>query len=205
VEAAGDGGTTLTGADGRYNDGAFRAKISPPFLRYGAPALAVPHSSNWAVLRLLVRKIDRRECAAFSRSVYNSERSAGKRGWARRKLKTVRPGATTRERFLEGEGEKAFWCRGWATSGGCRVIHYRFGVDCIASASAISSVNDVSRAFASDLETFKLGFRKPLSIKPMYVGCKLAFSASDSWDNSFAFLCFLSTSAKASDISKRRI
>jgi hypothetical protein len=63
----------------------------------------------------------------------------------------------------------------------------------------------VSRAFASDFETFKLGFLRPLSIKLMYVGCKLAFSANDSWDNSFAILCFLSTRAKASDISKRRI
>ncbi len=46
------------------------------------------------------------------RSVCNSERSAGVRGRARGELKTVRPGAATRERFLEGEGEKAFWCRG---------------------------------------------------------------------------------------------
>jgi hypothetical protein len=69
----------------------------------------------------------------------------------------------------------------------------------------MSLVNDMSRAFANDLDTFKLGFRKPLSIKLMYVGCKLAFSANDSWDNSFANLCFLSTNAKASDISKCRI
>jgi hypothetical protein len=54
----------------------------------------------------------------------------------------------------------------------------------------MSSVNDVFRAFASDLETFKLGFLKPLSISPMYVGCRLAFSASASWDNAFAFLCW---------------
>jgi len=33
-------------------------------------------------------------------------------GRARGELKTVRPGAVTRERFLEGEGKKAFWCRG---------------------------------------------------------------------------------------------
>jgi hypothetical protein len=46
------------------------------------------------------------------RSVCNSERSAGERGRARGELKTVRPGAATRERFLEGEGEKAFWCHG---------------------------------------------------------------------------------------------
>jgi hypothetical protein len=29
VEAAGEGGTTLTGADGPYNDEAFRAKATP--------------------------------------------------------------------------------------------------------------------------------------------------------------------------------
>jgi hypothetical protein len=46
------------------------------------------------------------------RSVCNSERSAGERGRAREELQTVRPGAATRERFLEGELEKAFWCRG---------------------------------------------------------------------------------------------
>jgi hypothetical protein len=32
----------------------------------------------------------------------------GERGRAREELKTVRPGAATRERFLEGEGEKRF-------------------------------------------------------------------------------------------------
>ena len=42
------------------------------------------------------------------RSVCNSEPSAGERGRARGELKTVRPGAATRERFLEGEGEKRF-------------------------------------------------------------------------------------------------
>jgi hypothetical protein len=42
------------------------------------------------------------------RSVCNSERSAGAVGRARGELKTVRPGAATRERFLEGEGEKRF-------------------------------------------------------------------------------------------------
>src|SRR5208282_4921280 len=44
VEAAGDGGTTLTSADGPYHDGAFRAKISPSFLRHGAVA---PRSPFW--------------------------------------------------------------------------------------------------------------------------------------------------------------
>jgi hypothetical protein len=41
------------------------------------------------------------------RSVCNSERSAGDRGRARGELKTVRPGAATREHFLEGEGGKS--------------------------------------------------------------------------------------------------
>jgi hypothetical protein len=44
----------------------------------------------------------------FGRSVYKSERSAGARGRAREELKTLRPGAATRERFLEGGGEKRF-------------------------------------------------------------------------------------------------
>jgi len=42
------------------------------------------------------------------RSVCNSERSAGAVGRARGELKTVRPGAVTRKRFLKGEGEKRF-------------------------------------------------------------------------------------------------
>jgi hypothetical protein len=44
----------------------------------------------------------------FGRSVYNSERSAGENGRAREELKTVRLGAATRERFLQGGGEKRF-------------------------------------------------------------------------------------------------
>jgi hypothetical protein len=43
---------------------------------------------------------------------FGTERGGGGRGRARGELKTVRPGAATRERFLEGEGQKAFWCRG---------------------------------------------------------------------------------------------
>ena len=38
VEAAGDGGTTLTGADGTYTDDAFRAKTSPNFQLVFSPA-----------------------------------------------------------------------------------------------------------------------------------------------------------------------
>jgi hypothetical protein len=51
-----------------------------------------------ARLRLLIQ----------GRSVFNSERSAGEKGRARGELKTVRPGAATRERFLEGGWEKRF-------------------------------------------------------------------------------------------------
>jgi len=51
VEAPGDGGTTLTGADGPYNDGAFRAKITPPQFpthsRYGATAPPPPFRLHW--------------------------------------------------------------------------------------------------------------------------------------------------------------
>ena len=73
------------------------------------------------------------------------------------------------------------------------------------SASPISFESDRPNALASDLETFRLGFRKPLSTRPMYVGCKPAFSASDSCESFIASLCRLSTTAKASDISQRRI
>jgi hypothetical protein len=65
-----------------------------------------------AVLRLLVEGIaDAMRHLIQGRSVFNSERSAGERGRTREELKTVRQGAATRERFLEGEGKKAFWCR----------------------------------------------------------------------------------------------
>ena len=37
MEAAGDGGTTLTGADGPYNDEAFRAKTGPHFQLVSSP------------------------------------------------------------------------------------------------------------------------------------------------------------------------
>jgi hypothetical protein len=48
------------------------------------------------------------------------------KGRARGELKTVRPGAATRERFLEGEGEKAFWRRGGVP----------YGLDCGLAATA---------------------------------------------------------------------
>ena len=53
----------------------------------------------------------------FGRSVYNSERSAGARGRAREELKTVLPGAATRERFLKGGGEKRF-----GVAAGCHAV-----------------------------------------------------------------------------------
>ena len=86
------------------------------FIRLGQPEIA--RQMSWAArMRLLV------QC----RSVCNSERSVGERGRAREELKTDRPGAATRKRFLEGEGEKAFWCHGgehnrllFRSSGCCR-------------------------------------------------------------------------------------
>ena len=71
-------------------------------------------SPDWAILRFLVKGIGWRDCAAFSNAGLFAIRNGarGERGRARGELKTVRPGAATRERFLEGEGEKAFWCHG---------------------------------------------------------------------------------------------
>ena len=57
VEAAGDGGTTLTGADGPYNDEAFRAKTGPHFQLVSSPAglTAIPQwSSEMVATRLPV-------------------------------------------------------------------------------------------------------------------------------------------------------
>jgi len=67
-------------------------------------------SRNWAILRFLVKGIGvaRLRRLFRCRSVCNSERSARARGRPRGELKTVRPGAATRERFLEGEGKKRF-------------------------------------------------------------------------------------------------
>lgn len=73
------------------------------------------------------------------------------------------------------------------------------------SASSMSFESDNPNALASDLEAFKLGFRKPRSTSPMYVGCSPAFSASNSCETPIAVLCRRSAMAKASDISNRRI
>ncbi len=112
-------GTHWAAAGGLHNDGAFRAKISPPFTNSveiwrvcGSAVVGPP--LNWAILRFLVKGIGWRDCAAFSNAGLFAIRNGaqGARGRARGELKIVRPGAVTRERFLEGEGEKAFWCRG---------------------------------------------------------------------------------------------
>ena len=64
----------------------------------------------WAILRFLVKGIGWRDCAALSNAGLFTIRNGarGQAGRARGELKTVRPGAATRERFLEGEGEKRF-------------------------------------------------------------------------------------------------
>jgi hypothetical protein len=48
VEAAGDGGTTLTGADEPYNDEAFRAKTSPNFQCVCSPAGLTEIQARWS-------------------------------------------------------------------------------------------------------------------------------------------------------------
>jgi hypothetical protein len=109
---------TLTGADGLYNGRSVSRQYQPPSrsrLKYGASARAAFGSPlNWAIPRFSVKGIGRRDCAAFSNAGLFAIRSGarGQTGRARGELKTVRPGAATRERFLEGEGEKAFWRRG---------------------------------------------------------------------------------------------
>ena len=96
--AAGDGGNTLTGADGLYNDGAFRAKTSPkldlvlrcltnssmpPFGRHGiGPTSAM------------------RECTFYAVSVclqFGTER--GEEGTRLENLKQSGPGHETRTPF----------------------------------------------------------------------------------------------------------
>jgi hypothetical protein len=60
---------------------------------------SIPGQMGWAArMRRLI----------WCRSVCNSERSVGERGRSRGELKTVRPGAATRERFSEGGWEKRF-------------------------------------------------------------------------------------------------
>src|ERR1700722_8002827 len=106
---------TLTGADGLHNGRSFsrqnqpRNKDSVEIWRVCASAVdGLP--LYWAILRFLVKGIWWRGCAASFRAglftIWNGAR--GERGRAREELKTVRPGAATRERFLEGEGEKRF-------------------------------------------------------------------------------------------------
>jgi hypothetical protein len=84
---------------------------------------------HWAILRFLVKGIGWRGCAALSKAGLFAIRNGarGQTGRAREELQTVWPGAATRERFLEGVGEKAFWCHGgennrlsFRSSGGCR-------------------------------------------------------------------------------------
>ena len=97
VEAAGDGGTTLTSADGPYNDGAFRAKISPSITnsveiwRVRAHAV-VGLPLYWAILRFPVKGIGWRDCAACSSAGLFTIRNGarGHTGRARGELKTVR-------------------------------------------------------------------------------------------------------------------
>jgi len=89
-----------------------------PCRRWPSPELGNPEIPGQRSLVARMRRLNQ------SRSACNSERSAGARGRARGELKTVRLGAATRERFLEGEGEKAFWCRGgerWLASACHRV------------------------------------------------------------------------------------
>jgi hypothetical protein len=70
----------------------------------------------WAILRFLVKGIGWRDCAAFSNAgLFAIRNGARVKEGARGELKTFRPGAATRERFLEGEWEKAFWCHGGGT------------------------------------------------------------------------------------------
>jgi hypothetical protein len=64
---------------------------------------------------------------------------------------------------------------------------------------------DMPNALASDWETLRLGLRNYLSIRLMYVGWRPAFSARTSCVMFNRVRCRLSTMAKASDISNRRI
>jgi len=110
---------TLTGADGLYNGRSVSRQNQPPITNLieiwrGCVSAVVGPPLNWAILRFLVQGIGWRDCAAFSNAgLFTIRNGARVERWrARGELKTVRPGAATRERFLEGEGEKAFWCHG---------------------------------------------------------------------------------------------
>ena len=115
---------TLTGADGLYNGRSVSRQNQPPITNsvevWRVCASAVDGLPlYWAIPSFLLKGIAWRDCAAFSNAGLFAIRNGarGARGRARGELKTVRPGAVTRERFLEGEGEKAFWCRGGAPCG----------------------------------------------------------------------------------------
>jgi hypothetical protein len=104
-------------------DGAFCANTSPVSLsreiwRVCASAVVGP-PLNWAIVRFKVKGIGWRDCAAFSNAGLITIRNGarGQTGRAREELKTVRRGAATRERFLEGGGQKRF-----GVSVGCHAV-----------------------------------------------------------------------------------
>jgi hypothetical protein len=125
---------TLTGADGLYNGRGVSRQYQPPShfrVKYGAaaplPSLTLPWIGQFRDSRS--KELGRRDCAAFSNAGLFAIRNGarGKAGRARAELKTVRPRAATRERFIEGEGEKAFWCHGGENM---RLLFRSSGVGC---------------------------------------------------------------------------
>ena len=61
----------MIGADGPYNDGAFRAKITPPIsnsfeIWRDCASAAISTPSDWAVLRFSIKWVGWRKCAAIS-------------------------------------------------------------------------------------------------------------------------------------------
>ena len=106
---------TLTGADGLYH-GRSVSRQNQPRIKDSLEIWCVCASAiyglplYWAIPSFLLKGIAWRDCAAFSNAglfaIRNGARGAV--GRARGELKTVRPGAVTRERFLQGEGEKRF-------------------------------------------------------------------------------------------------
>ena len=106
---------TLTGADGLYNGRSLSRQNQPPITNLieiwrGCVSAVVGPPLNWAILRFLVQGIGWRDCAAFSNAgLFTIRNGARVERWrARGELKTVRPGAATRERFLGGGGQKRF-------------------------------------------------------------------------------------------------
>jgi hypothetical protein len=105
----------LTGANGPYNDGAFRAKISRPIsISFETQPLRLCRHFGFIGFVTFRDFSGQKAWDVRMRrfiqgwSVSNSGRSAGKRGRSREELKTVRPGAATRERFVEVMGKKHF-------------------------------------------------------------------------------------------------